>query len=75
MEKKTKIMKTKQSIAWNLTFYLLQLFYSLPEIMSDKKFRIKFDELINYTCDKIITPYDGDIKDFYVIVEQEVSIE
>ncbi|MDE5548769.1 MAG: hypothetical protein K2J13_00800 [Clostridia bacterium] len=73
MKNDKRIIKIKQSIDWNLTFYLLQQFYFLPEIINDTGFREKFDILFNYVTDKITTPYDGDIKDIYVIVEQEME--
>ena len=73
MEKDKKIIKTKQDLDWNLVFYLLQMFYDFTAIMQDKEFREQFDKIFNYVADKINTQYDGNIKDFYVIVEQEAT--
>ncbi|MDE7079479.1 MAG: hypothetical protein K2O95_05130, partial [Clostridia bacterium] len=74
MENKTKIIKIKQSIGWNLAFYFLQLLYGFPEIMNDEYFYERFEELFKYTCDKISTPDEGEITDIYVVVEQRVDI-
>ena len=40
--------------------------------MNDKFFYRKYDELCNYASDKISSPYEGDITDIYVVIEQEM---
>lgn len=60
-------------MGWNFAFYYLQSLYDFPEIMNDKIFCNKFEELFNYVSDKISTPNDDDITDIYVIVEQKVT--
>ena len=70
---KKKTIKVKQSLGWNLAFYLLQMINNLPEVMSDEHFYKKFNELAQYTSDKITSPHKGDITDLYVIAEQEID--
>ena len=70
---KNKIIKIKQSIEWNFVFYLLQTLYGFPEIMNDKYFFNKFEELFNYTSNKIAPLCDGEVKDIYAVVEQEIN--
>ncbi len=60
-------------MGWNFAFYYLQSLYDFPEIMNDKIFCNKFEELFNYVSDKISTPNDDDITDIYVILEQKVK--
>ena len=75
MKNDKKIIKTKQDFDWNLIFNLLQSFYNYTAIMKDQEFREQFDKIFNYVADKIDTPYEGNIKNYYVRVEQEVTDE
>ena len=73
MGKNKKTIKVKQPIGWNLAYYLLQTLNNFPEVMSDEFFCKKFDELAQYTSDKITSPHKGDVTDIYVVVEQEID--
>ena len=75
MEKQSKIIKTKQSLDWNLVFYYLQLLSNLSIVMIDEDFHKMYDKMCNYVSNKIKPTYDADITDMYVVVEQEVSME
>ena len=75
MEKQSKIIKTKQSLDWNLVFYYLQLLSNLSIVMIDEEFHKMYDGMCNYVSDKIKPTYDADITDMYVVIEQKVSME
>lgn len=45
MENNKKTIKIKQSIGWNFAFHILQMLSDLPEVMNDKFFYRKYDEL------------------------------
>ena len=72
MEKQSKIIKTKQSLDWNLVFYYLQLLSNLSIVMIDEDFHKMYDEMCNYVSNKIKPTYDADITDMYVVIEQKV---
>ena len=71
MEKNTKIIKTIQSLDWNLVYYYLQMMHTFTGVMNDNEFRKIFDILEKFVSDKIVTPYSGNIQKTYVVVEQE----
>ena len=75
MKNDKKIVKTRQSLDWNLVFYYLQLLSSLSIVMIDEDFHKMYDDMCNYVSERITPPYDADVKDTYVIVEQEVTVE
>ncbi|MDE6757658.1 MAG: hypothetical protein K2J89_00100 [Clostridia bacterium] len=74
MKYKTKTIKTKQPLNWNLAYYLFQMVEFPETVKSDVIFREKYDALFEYLESKVITPYDGDIKDIYVVIEQETIV-
>ncbi|MDE5549093.1 MAG: hypothetical protein K2J13_02450, partial [Clostridia bacterium] len=63
------------SLYWNFAFDYLQTLREFPELIDDKGFFELYDKLMDYVDDKIALPNDGNIKDIYVIVEQEVPVE
>lgn len=71
---KYKIIQTKQSLDWNLVFYFLILLSNLSIVMIDEDFHKMYDEMCNYVSERITPPYDADIKDMYVVIEQEVPM-
>ena len=73
MEDNTKIIKTKQKLDWNLVSYFMRIFYDFPLVMQDKGFSERFDQLYKYVSSKVKPPYNGDILEEYVIVEQEAT--
>ena len=75
MENNTNIVKTKQSLDWNLVFHYLQLLGNLSIVMIDEDFNKMYNEMCNYVSDRIMPRYENiDVTDIYVIVEQEVPI-
>ncbi|MDE6758929.1 MAG: hypothetical protein K2J89_06630 [Clostridia bacterium] len=67
-----KLVKTKQSLSWNLVFYYLQMIYGFSEVRRDETYCKKYDDLYDYVTQKIAPPYESDIKEVYVVLEQEI---
>ena len=67
-----KIMiRTKQLWHWNYVYEHLNMLFRCRSIMDDEEFRKRFDSLYEFVSEKVNTPYAGDIKSIYIIVEQE----
>ncbi|MDE7216145.1 MAG: hypothetical protein K2O08_04995 [Clostridia bacterium] len=41
--------------------------------MSDKEFNKKFTDILDYVSNKITMPLEGNIKQMYIVVEQEAT--
>ena len=54
-------------------FDYLQLLTGCLEAMSDKEFNKKFTYILEYASNKISLPFEGNIKQMYVVVEQEAT--
>ena len=65
-----KTVKTRNDITWHFAEWYL---YNLGGLncVDDAEFKRLYTQLCDYVDSKIATPYDGDIIDEYVIVEQE----
>ena len=75
MKNTKKIVKTKQSLDWNLVFYYLLLLSNLSIVMIDEDFHKMYDEMCNYVSERITPPHDADITNMYVVIEQEATDE
>ncbi|MDE6758112.1 MAG: hypothetical protein K2J89_02390 [Clostridia bacterium] len=65
------LIRTKQSWHWNYVYEHLNMLFRCHPVMDDEEFHKRFDSLYELVAEKISTPYEGDIKNIYVIVEQE----
>lgn len=71
--RRSKVVKVKQSFEWYVVFDYLQLLTGCLEAMSDKEFNKKFTDILEYASNKISLPFEGNIKQMYVVVEQEAT--
>lgn len=62
---------TKQGISLHIALaYLNGLYSQAADLLQDAEYYRAFKALEKRVCDMLETPYDGDIIDEYVIVEQ-----
>ena len=67
-----KTVQTKQNISANVALaYLNGLYSNAADLLQDAEYYRAFKTLEKRVNDMLETPYDGDIIDEYVIVEQE----
>lgn len=74
-QRRCKVIKVKQSFEWNVVFDYLQMFNMCLEAMRDEEFNKKFTDILDYVSSKISMPFEGNIKQIYVVVEQEATNE
>lgn len=67
-----RTIQTKQEISPYVALaYLNGLYCNAADLLQDAEYYRAFKALEKRVCDMLDTPYDGDIIDSYVIVEQE----
>ncbi len=67
-----RTIQTKQNISAHVALaYLNGLYCNAADLLQDAEYYRAFKALEKRVCDMLETPYDGDIIDSYVIVEQE----
>lgn len=67
-----RTIQTKQNISAHVALaYLNGLYCNAADLLQDKAYYRAFKTLEKRVNDMLDTPYDGDIIDEYVIVEQE----
>ncbi len=72
-QRRSKVVKVNQSFERYVVFDYLQLLTGCLEAMSDKEFNKKFTDILEYASNKISLPFEGNIKQMYVVVEQEAT--
>lgn len=71
-----KTITTKQGISPHIALaYLNGLYSNAADLLQDAEYYRAFKALEKRVCDMLETPYDGDIIDEYVIVEQEETAQ
>ncbi|MBQ3506412.1 MAG: hypothetical protein IJA89_06555 [Clostridia bacterium] len=63
--------KTEWDVVWYLAYKYLEGFYSIGKIFKDEEFARRFEELRVYIDNKLPTFGDGDVKNIYVVCEQD----
>lgn len=67
-----KTIQTKQGISPHIALaYLNGLYTNAVDLLQDAEYYRAFKALEKRVCDMLDTPYDSDIIDSYVIIEQE----
>ena len=63
--------KTEWEIVWYLAYKRLETFYSIGKIFKDEEFTRRFEMLRVYIDSKLPMFGDGDVKNIYVVCEQD----
>ena len=69
--KKKKIVKVRQELDWQVIYFFLYPLSDMGIFNNDQEFQKLYTTLFDYVKNKMALPYTGDIRDMYVIVEQE----
>ena len=70
--KQTRKIVTKLDLNWYALFLHLQNYQENAKLTGDKALCLLYDALIEYMENRLF-PYNGDIEDTYVVVEQRTE--
>ena len=64
-------IQTKQEFRWHFVCEYLEFLSSVSALMKDPQFHQLYHALLNYVYEQLVLPQQGDITQFFVIVEQQ----